>query len=97
VSWWQRLRTALGREAAEAKDVYRQAEQRLDAELSRREAELAETPEQKLARMTEEIESGPDPFDEVRARLDRMRAAGESPAPTEPPPGEPPATPPGTA
>jgi hypothetical protein len=88
MSWWRRLRAALGSEAAEARDVYHQAEQRLDADLSRREAELDETPEEKLARLQREIGANPDPFDEVRARLDRMQAAGEITDEAGPPPGD---------
>jgi len=77
VTWWDRLRAALGRERAEAADLVGDTRARLEADLARREAELTETPTEKLARLTDEIEHGPDPFDEVRARIEAMRA-GES-------------------
>jgi len=76
VSWLDRIRAALGRERDEAADVLDDARARLEADLARREAELAETPTEKLARITEEIEHGPDPLDEVRARIEAMGAAG---------------------
>lgn len=80
---WERIRAALGREAAEAKDIYDGAAKRLEADLDRRERELAETPEEKLARMASELETQPDGFDEVRARLARMRAEEDlTPPPT---------------
>lgn len=87
MGFWDKLKAALGREAAEAKDVYADATRRAEADLARRERELQETPQEKLERMARELEDGPDPFDEVKARLERMRA------PLDPPldPGGPPA------
>ncbi|MEZ5264109.1 MAG: hypothetical protein R2755_20570 [Acidimicrobiales bacterium] len=77
---WERIKAALGREAAEAKDLYDDTSRRLEADLDRRERELAETPQEKLERMTRELETQPDPFDDVKARLDRLRE--------QPPPGQ---------
>ena len=73
MTWWDRLRAALGRERAEAADLVEDTRARLEADLARREAELAETPTEKLVRLTDELEHGPDPFDEVRARIEAMR------------------------
>ena len=86
MSWFDRLRSLLRREAAEAKDVWRDTGQRLDADLARREADLHATPEEKLARLTEEIDQAPDPFDEVRARIERMQASAPEPGPADGPP-----------
>lgn len=72
MSWWEKVRAALGREAAEARESYRDAEARVDAELTRREADLAATPEEKLARTMEQLNVDPDPLDEVRTRIERM-------------------------
>ncbi len=82
---WDKIKAALGREAAEAKDLYDDSSRRLEADLDRRERELAETPQEKLERMTRELETQPDPFDEVRARLEQRRAQ-------DPPAGGPPPT-----
>ncbi len=87
MGFWDKVKAALGRESAEAKDIYRQAHDRLSSDLDRREAELAETPEEKLARMTKDLETAPDPFDEVRARLDELRddAGVDDPPPSAQP------------
>lgn len=89
MSWFDRLKALVRRETAEAKDVLRDAEQRLDADLSRREADLHATPEEKLSRLTEEIEAAPDPFDEVRARIERMKATTPDPDPDPDPSSDP--------
>lgn len=82
MGFWERLKAALGREADEARDIYADATRRAEADLDRRERELAETPQEKLERMARELETAPDPLDEVRARLDRMRAGDEPEDPT---------------
>jgi len=78
MSWWTRLRAALGREAAEATDLIETTEARLDADLRRREAELVASPEERLARTLEELAAEPDPFVEIRARIEAEQHPDEA-------------------
>lgn len=77
MSWWDRLRAALGRETAEARDLIDATEARLDADLRRREAELAAGPDEQLASTLEEIAAEPDPFAEIRARIEADQPSDE--------------------
>ncbi len=70
MSWWDRLRAVLGREADEATDLIEATEARIDADLRRREADLAAGPDEQLARTLEEIAAEPDPFADIRARIE---------------------------
>jgi len=70
MSWLERLRLALRRETADAREWRRETEQRLDAELSRKERELDATPEERLQASLDEIAASDDAFDDVRRRLD---------------------------
>ena len=63
------VRGWLRREKADVSDALREAEQRLDADLSRKERELTETPEEGLKRIQDEIGANPDPLDEIRGRV----------------------------
>ena len=78
MSWWARLRAALGREAAEATDLIEATEARLDADLRRREADLVAGPDEQLARTLEEIAAEPDPFAEIRARIEPQQPSEEA-------------------
>lgn len=78
MGWLDTLKDLLGREATAARDAYRAAHDRLDARLSRREADLAASPEERLARMVEELDQQDDAFDEVRARIERLGDPGEA-------------------
>jgi putative hemolysin len=80
VNWRDRLRAVLGREAAEVRDAASEARRRLEEDLARREAEAAETPEQRFARLQREIGEQGDPFAEVRDRLDGGRGPGDTPS-----------------
>lgn len=77
MSWLARLRAALGREAAEAADLIEATETRLDADLRRREADLAAGPDEQLARTLEEIAAEPDPFAEIRAKIEADQPSDE--------------------
>lgn len=69
-SLWERVTRVLRREARDAGVLAREAQERLDRELGRRERELAATPEERLQASIEEIERSDDAFDEVRRRLE---------------------------
>jgi hypothetical protein len=63
------LRGWLGRERDEAADVLRQASERADRALTRREQQLDETPEQAMARIQDEIRAKDDELDALRRRV----------------------------
>ena len=69
MSPFEQIRLWLRRGKADAGKAWRETETRLDADLSAKERQLTETPEQGLARTQAEIETEADPFDEVRRRI----------------------------
>lgn len=71
--WRERLAAVLGREAADLSRVRREAEERLDAELDRRERDLAATPEERLDSTLGDISASDEEFDRLRRRLDGDR------------------------
>lgn len=71
--WRERLAAVLGREAADLSRVRREAEERLDAELDRRERDLAATPEERLDTTLGDISASDEEFDRLRRRLDGDR------------------------
>ncbi|MPY94989.1 MAG: hypothetical protein GEV08_18600 [Acidimicrobiia bacterium] len=73
MSWFDRVRAALRREAAEVRESWDEATAKADDDLTRRERELAATPEERLDSVQKEIAESEDPFAEVRAKLDAMR------------------------
>ncbi len=72
-----RVLAAFRREKAEAADLLEDTEARLDADLARRERELAESPEERLARLQQEIGAQDDPFAEVRRKIARTRGGAD--------------------
>ena len=66
-------------ETAEAKDVGRGLRDRMDADLSRREAELEMTPEERLDQLTESIE-GDTSLDDLRSKIEGREALAEATA-----------------
>lgn len=58
------------REAAEVKDSVSGLEQRLDADMSRKERELAATPEEKMDMLAEKIEAEDDAFSAIQDKID---------------------------
>ncbi len=75
-------------EAAEVKESASAAKSRLEAEMDRREADLAATPEQKLERIQSEIDQ--DPFAKIRDKIEGEQAhadaVDELTQPTDDPP-----------
>ena len=58
------------REAAEVKDSVGDLENRLDADLSRKEREFAATPEEKMDMLSEKIEAEDDAFAAIQDKID---------------------------
>jgi ElaB/YqjD/DUF883 family membrane-anchored ribosome-binding protein len=81
-----RLRSWLKRESADAKESWGDLRNRADAELSRKEAQLQETPEQRLERLQHDVRQNDEDFDELRRRIAGTGppAAGEDPAQRRP-------------
>ena len=63
------LRSWLKREKSDVDQAWRETETRLNADLSRKERQLNESPEERLARTQAEIEATDDPFQEIRRRV----------------------------
>lgn len=68
--WKARLLALLGREAADVSRLRREAEERLDAELDRREQDLTATPEQRVDRTLDDIDASDEEFERLRRHLD---------------------------
>lgn len=66
---FDQLRSWLKREKSDVDQAWRETETRLDADLSRKERQLNESPEEGLARTQAEIEATDDPFQEIRRRV----------------------------
>lgn len=62
------LKRTFRREAAEVRDAVDGLSERADEALSRREAELTATPEERLDSIMSEIEASESDFDALRAR-----------------------------
>ncbi len=71
------LKNWFSSESAEAKKVKEDLEDRLDSDLTRRENELAATPEQRLDSIQTEIDNSDSMFDEIRAKIDTSTVAAE--------------------
>ncbi len=71
------LKNWFSSESAEAKKVKEDLEDRLDSDLTRRESELAATPEQRLDSIQTEIDNSDSMFDEIRAKIDTSTVAAE--------------------
>lgn len=81
-----RLKAVLGREAADLADAKRNAEARIDADLSRREARLNETPEQAMERIQAEMAANDDSLQAIRDRVGGTGARAEAVRDLEAPP-----------
>lgn len=67
--WRARLLGLLGREAADLSRVRREAEERIDAELDRRERDLAATPDERLDSTLGDIDASDEEFERLQRRL----------------------------
>ncbi len=61
------------REAGDVKESVGQLEDKLDADLSRKERELAATPEEKIDMLTEKIEAEDDAFAAIQDKIDAQQ------------------------
>lgn len=68
---WQSLKRWFDREAADAKDVADELEERWSSDLDRREAELAAKPEERVQSLQERIADNTSAFEELRAKITR--------------------------
>jgi hypothetical protein len=68
MQWLERLKHRFDNEASEVKESVDDLSARLDADLTRREAELDATPEQKLDGILDEIGENEAVFDELGAQ-----------------------------
>lgn len=73
MSWLDRVRTVLSRQAADAKVAWDQLQRQADTKLTKLERDLDATPEERLAALQREIDDSGDPFADVRARLDEVK------------------------
>ncbi len=75
MSWVDRVRTVLSRQAADAKVAWEQLQRQADTKLTKLERDFEATPEERLAALQREIDESDDPFADVRARLDDVKPA----------------------
>lgn len=82
MSWWDRIVSVFRREATDVAEGLRHAGETLDAELARKERELAASPEERIDMILEEQAADDQRFDEL---ADRIRGTDQEPEP----PGDP--------
>ena len=70
MTFWDSVKAFLRREAADVQEGISDLKDRLDAELTRREAELEASPSERLDMIREDIESGGSPLDAVEDKID---------------------------
>lgn len=78
MGFWDTLKAWLGREAADLAVAKRETEERLDAELSAREARLHETPDQAMERLQREMAANDDALGDIRDRIAGQGAQAEA-------------------
>ncbi len=83
MSWWQRVKKVLGREAADLKEGIEAVGSALDEELARRERELNATPAERLDMVLEEIEQSDARIDEIATEI--ASSSPEAPGPDDRP------------
>lgn len=82
------IRRWLGREAREARETLSDAEQRLDAALTRRERELEATPEERLDMTQDEIAASDAEYEALKAKLEASSEVAEAGDAAAGPPAE---------
>lgn len=85
MGWWESLKARLRTEAADLGQAKNEAEARIDADLSRREAQLDETPEQAMERIQREMGDNESSFDSIRDRIDQAATRGTARHELDPP------------
>lgn len=77
---WDSVRAFFKREAADVREGLDLLRQKLDAQMTRREAELEATPAERVDMIREDIESSGSVLDDIEAKIDERleTAKGES-------------------
>ncbi len=78
MSWWKRFMTIFKSEAADVKDGLGKVGESLDAELARKERELAATPEERIDMLLEEQEAQDARFEELTDKVLGTTAESEA-------------------
>ena len=74
---WDSVKSFFQREAADVVEGLEGLRDKLDGELTRREAELEATPAERLDMIRDDIESSGSPFDDIEAKLDDRLSQGQ--------------------
>lgn len=81
MSWWERIKQALSREAADVKDMAKSGFESLDAELARKERELAASPAERVDMLMEQAAADDERLaaleDKVRKRVSDAEGTDE--------------------
>ena len=77
MSFWERFKAFLSREAEDVKEGFDDLRDKLDAELTRREQELEATPSERLEMIQEDIESSDSVFDRIEDKIDARLGEGD--------------------
>ena len=77
MSWWEKVTKFLKGEAAEARDLGKDLEEKISADLDRREREMNATPEERLDMAVEDAEQVDAAFDEVARRIEERKPPSE--------------------
>ena len=72
------LKAWLRTEAAELSESAKQMEERLDADLSKRERQLTETPDEAMKRLQSEIEDGESSFEAISDKIGHASAKADA-------------------
>ena len=83
MSWFEKLRAVFRREAADVKEGLSEVGRSLDAELTRKERELAATPEERIDMILEETEAADARFRELEEKVRGAAPEAESKAGVE--------------
>ena len=88
MSFWERIKAIFRQEAADVKEGLDQVGKSLDAELARKERELAATPEERIDMILEEQEAEDARFEELENKVHGTTATAEAPVEVEDVAGE---------
>ena len=80
MSFWDSVKAFFEREATDVKEGFGSLKDKLDSELTRREAELEATPSERLDTIREDIESSGSVLDDIEAKIDGRLGQGEGEA-----------------
>lgn len=80
MGFWDSVKAFFQREAGDVKEGLGGLKDKLDSELTRREAELEATPSERLDMIREDIESSGSALDDIEAKIDRRLSEGEGEA-----------------